>query len=96
MTSSVELLFKARKEIFESWVWFEEQQAGLGDRFEKEVFEQIELIAKNPLHYPLKKGFREANTDKFRFLIVYRFNQRTRAITIVSVFHTSRHPRKKH
>jgi len=95
MNYSVDLLFKARQEIFESWVWYEEQQEGLGNRFEDAVFEKISLIAANPLHYPLKKGTREANTDTFPFLIVYRINKRRKLIMIVSVFHTSRHPRKK-
>ena len=95
MNYTVDLLFKARQEIFESWVWYEEQEDGLGDRFEDAVFEKIALIAANPLHYPLKKGTYEANTDKFPFLIVYRINKRRKLIMIVSVFHTSRHPKKK-
>ena len=59
MSYTVDLLFKARQEIFEGWKWYEEQQAGLGDRFEDEVFRKIELIASNPLHYPQKKRTRE-------------------------------------
>ena len=55
MTYKVDLLFKARQEIFESWVWYEEHETGLGDRFEDAVFEKIALIAENPLHYPLKR-----------------------------------------
>ncbi|HZY37012.1 MAG TPA: type II toxin-antitoxin system RelE/ParE family toxin [Mucilaginibacter sp.] len=95
MTYTVDLLFKARQEIFESWGWYEEHEVGLGDRFEDEVFKKIELIAANPLHYPQKKGTREANTDIFPFLIVYRVNKRRNLIMIVSVFHTSRHPKRK-
>jgi len=70
MTYTVDLLFKARHEIFEGWKWYEEQQAGLGDHFEDEVFKKIALIEANPLHYPLKKKMREVNTDKFPYLIV--------------------------
>jgi hypothetical protein len=55
MNYTVDLLFKARQEIFEGWKWYEEQQAGLGDRFEDEVFRKIALIEANPLHYPLKR-----------------------------------------
>jgi len=38
MNYTIDLLFKARQEIFEGWKWYEGQQAGLGDRFEDEVF----------------------------------------------------------
>jgi plasmid stabilization system protein ParE len=96
MSYTVDLLFKARQEIFESWKYYEEQQAGLGDRFEDEVFRKIELIESNPLHYPLKKRMHEVNTDKFPYLIVYRINKSRKLIMIVSVFHTSRNPKKKY
>lgn len=75
MNYNVDLLFKARQEIFDGWKWYEEEQPGLGDRFEDEVFRKIDLIAANPLHYPLKKGTREVVTDKFPYLIVYRINK---------------------
>jgi hypothetical protein len=96
MSYTVELLFKARLEIFESWKYYEKQQTGLGDRFEDEVFKKIELIKTNPLHYPVKKKMHEANTDIFPFLIVYKINKSRKLIMIVSVFHTSRHPRRKY
>ena len=95
MTYTIDLLFKAHQEIFEGWKWYEEQQAGLGYRFEEEVFKKIELIGSNPLHYPLKKGTHEVNMDTFPYLIVYRINERSKLIIVVSVFHTSRHPKKK-
>ena len=96
MTYTVDLLFKARQEIFEAWKWYEEQQPGLGDRFEDEIFRKIDLIAINPLHYPLKKRMHEATTDIFPYLIVYRINQKRKSLMVVSVFHTSRHPGKKY
>ena len=96
MNYTVDLLFKARREIFEGWIWYEEQQPGLGDRFEEDIFRKIGLIEANPLHYPLKKKAREALADDFPYLIVYRINEKRKLIMIVSVFHTSRHPRKKY
>ena len=96
MSYTVELLFKARLEIFESWKYYEEEQPGLGDRFEDEVFRKISLIQASPLHYPVKKRLHEANTDIFPFLIVYRINKSRKLIMIVSVFHTSRNPKKKY
>ena len=96
MSFTVDLLFKAHLEIFEGWKWFEEQEAGLGYRFEDEVFRKIQLIEANPFQYPLKKKAREALTDTFPYLIVYRINKRRKVIMIISIFHTSRHPKKKY
>lgn len=96
MNYKVDLLFKARQEIFEGWKWYEKQETGLGYRFEDEVFKKIALIEKNPLHYPFKKKAREALIDNFPFLIVYRINKSHKLIMIISVFHTSRHPKKKY
>ena len=96
MNYSVDLFIKARYEIFEAWKWYEEQETGLGERFEDAVFQKINLIAQNPLHYPQKGKYREGLTDVFPYLIIYRINRRKNLITIISIFHTSRHPKKKY
>ncbi|MDB5114809.1 MAG: Plasmid stabilization system protein [Mucilaginibacter sp.] len=96
MSYKFDVLFKARQEIFEAWKWYEEQQDGLGERFEAEVFRKIVLITTNPLQYPLKKRMHEVNTNDFPFLIVYRINKSRNLVMIVSVFHTSRNPKKKY
>ncbi len=96
MIYTVDLLPKAHREIFEGWKWYEEEQPGLGNLFEAEVFSKIDLIADNPLHYPLKGKAYHANTDKFPYVILYKINKKRNVVMIVSVFHTSRHPRKKY
>ena len=35
---------EAIKELFDAWIWYEEKQAGLGDRFEIEVYKCIEEL----------------------------------------------------
>ncbi|OOQ59133.1 type II toxin-antitoxin system RelE/ParE family toxin [Mucilaginibacter pedocola] len=86
---------KAIKEIQESGDWYEEKQIGLGYRFETQVAAKIESVRSNPFHYPLKGKYREANLPDFPFLILYEIDEVYKAITIASVFHTSRHPNKK-
>jgi plasmid stabilization system protein ParE len=95
MSYSVDFFRKARLELFEARVYYEERVPGLGKRFKEEVFRKIDLIKSNPLHYPLKNGFHEAQTDTFPFLLVYKVVESQKLIVIVSVFHTSRHPKKK-
>ena len=87
---------KAQREILKAWEWYEDQQEGLGDRFKEEVRNKISLILSNPLHYPVKGKYREALIDNFPFLIIYKIDKSNDRILILSVFHTSRHPKKKY
>ena len=96
MSHSFETLSKARQEILEAWEWYEDKQVGLGDEFAAEVEKKITFILNNPLQYPAKGKYREAQTDIFPFLIIYKLNKPQDMIQIVSVFHTSRHPKKKY
>ncbi|HVW16391.1 MAG TPA: type II toxin-antitoxin system RelE/ParE family toxin [Mucilaginibacter sp.] len=92
----VDLSPKARGELSEAWEWYEEQQSGLGLRFENEFFKKAYLIESNPLHYPSKGKYRETKIDDFPYLIVFKVDRHRELILIVSVFHTSRHPKRKH
>jgi plasmid stabilization system protein ParE len=96
MTNTFLQLPKAQKEILRAWEWYEDKETGLGDNFKQEVAKKINLILKSPLHYPLKGKFRETQIDVFPFLIVYKILKSMDEIIIVSVFHTSRHPKKKY
>ena len=95
MSYTVDFFLKARLELFEARLWYEEQEQGLGKRFREEVFRKVDLIQNNPLHYPLKNGLHEVRTETFPYLIVYKVVKSRKMIIIVSVFHTSRHPKKK-
>jgi len=90
------LLLKAKKELIDSWKWYESRQSGLGNRFEAEVFRSFGLIIKNPKHYPQKTlALREIGVRVFPFLVIYTIDERRKKIVIVSIFHTSRNPKKK-
>jgi plasmid stabilization system protein ParE len=94
---SIVLSKKAEQEIQTSWVWYEDRQKGLGDYFLNELLKKFHKIETHPELYALKsKSYRETKIDTFPILIIYRLNKRNRAITVVSVFHTSRHPRGKY
>jgi plasmid stabilization system protein ParE len=96
MVYVVELSPKAEKEFIKAFEWYEDEQLGLGEKFEAELFKKIDFIAANPLHYPLKKKNREANTDVFPYMVVYRIHEKRKMIVVISIFHTSRHPRRKY
>ena len=96
MNYTVDLSPKAHNELFEAWKWYEEQRPGLGELFEQEFFKKVDLIQNSPLHYPNKGRYREAQTDVYPFLIVFKIDKKSNVIFIVSFFHMSRHPKKKH
>lgn len=97
MAYSVILHPEAEKEYLASFLWYEERSEGLGDRFAQVIDQKIQSILQNPLHYPEKrKKYREALTDVFPFLIVYKIYQKDEVIFITSIFHTSRRPGKKY
>ena len=95
MSNTFSQLPKAQMEILSAWEWYEDKQPGLGNRFKDEVARKIKTVAQNPFHYPLKGKYREAQVDVFPFLIVFKFDKKAGIIFIVSVFHMSRHPKKK-
>ncbi|RZA01500.1 MAG: type II toxin-antitoxin system RelE/ParE family toxin [Sphingobacteriaceae bacterium] len=90
----IDVSVRARQELLEASKWYDEQQSSLGEQFEEEVLKKFNLIQANPLHYPIKKRFHEALIIAFPFVVVYKIIKYR--IVIVSVFHTSRHPKKKH
>jgi plasmid stabilization system protein ParE len=86
---------KAEKELLAAWIWYEEQQPGLGDRFSNEIQRKVNFLIKNPLHYPLKGRHHEARVEVFPFIVIYAVETNSDIIKIISIFHTSRHPKRK-
>lgn len=88
---------KAQKEIAESWNWYEDRQPGLGDRFLKEIADHVRKIELTPTRFKIRfKSYRETPVPVFPFLIIYRISEKKKIIRIVSIFHTSRNPKKKY
>ena len=88
---------RAQAEVADSWLWYEEREVGLGDRFVGAVKQKLKVISENPEMFPLKqKPFRETIIAIFPFVVVYKVNKKQKLIEIISIFHTSRSPRKKY
>lgn len=97
MSYSVIFLARAQRELLEAWEWYEDRQAGLGDRFRNKVMERIHNITQHPERYPLRnKGFREVLIEVFPYLVIYRIDKNKNTIAIASIFHTSQNPKRKY
>jgi len=92
MTYNLEIKAEADDEIFEAYSWYEQQVAGLGDRFILELESIFQKIVTNPQHYKTQSSvFRQASLKSFPFVIY--FEVKKTAIIVYSVFHTKRKPK---
>ena len=88
---------KAQKEMAASWAWYEEREEGLGDRLYAAVAQKLNVIEKNSDLFSIKHSpYREAKVSIFPFVIVYKIYKRKKLIEVVSVFHTSRNPKRRY
>lgn len=97
MNYTIRIQPRARKELLEAWVWYEEKQFGLGDQFEIEVYKRIEQISEHPEKYPKRiHFFRETRVKTFPYLIIYKIEEDSKMILVSSIFHTGRNPKLKY
>jgi len=90
------LLLKAKKELSDAFLWYEDKQIGLGERFANEIFTKLEELENYPDRYPAKiKNYREVKIAVFPYLLIYRINNSTKQVIVVSIFHVKRNPLKK-
>jgi plasmid stabilization system protein ParE len=83
---------EARLEFEDAVLWYEEQQPGLGDRFEAEVHATFSRILQDPERFPFAdKTVRRARVEVFTSFSAY-FSIELHFIGIVSVFHGARDP----
>jgi plasmid stabilization system protein ParE len=88
---------KAQKQITDAWLWYEERQAGLGDRLIAEVAKKTKIVEQAPERYPIRyKSYREVPISIFPYILIYTFNKRKNLVYILSIFHTSINPKKKY
>lgn len=81
----------ARREFEQAIDYYEEQKAGLGDRFRGIVESSVKEIVKRPESWPfIEHDARCFLTDVFPYSIIY--TQESAYVLIVSVMHQSRKP----
>lgn len=96
MSYSLLIREEANNEFAEAYVWYEQQQVNLGERFAETLKAKFADIQNNPYHYQkIYKEFRHAKTDKFPFVIIYLVNKSAKEIIVTAIFHTSRNPKAK-
>lgn len=81
----------AEAEVDEAVVYFDEQRAGLGDRFEQDLLATVTFVSEHPLSVkPLTDRVRKFGLRTFRYSLIYVVEERE--IVIVAVAHHRRRP----
>jgi len=87
------ILPRAKSDIKNAALWYNQQQLDLGSRFTQEVRKKVEFIARNPESSPIRyDNIRTTLVDVFPYLIHFTFSNENKRIVISAVFHTSRDP----
>ena len=74
--------------------WYNEQCAGLGDRFCKSVKKQTAKLSTNALCFAVRYfDIRCMRIEKFPYMVHYRINEQTKIVKVEALFHTSRDPK---
>ncbi len=74
--------------------WYNEKQAGLGEKFFIRVKKQTAKLSTSALLFAVKyDDIRCMCIEKFPYLLHYRVNEETKTVKVEGLFHTSRDPK---
>ena len=90
----IEITNLAEEEYTSGFHYYEEQQVGLGNKFEKEADSLMNQLKTNPFLFQRKyKHYREAIFKRFPYFLVYEILDNS--IIIHSFFQANRNPKRK-
>ena len=81
----------AERDLEEAYVWYNEKQEGLGNRFLEQVERSLQFVEINPQQYQFRyKEVRMTKVNRFPFCLHYTIEED--AIFVHAVLSTSRNP----
>ncbi len=92
---SLPVIFRpeAQADLEETYAWYEEQRAGLGEDLLLCMEDALSKIRRHPEAYPeMHKGVRRALIRRFPYGVFYLVEEE--AIVVIAVFHSRRDPRR--
>jgi plasmid stabilization system protein ParE len=96
MNYRLEFNAEAENEFRDAYLWYENRQKGLGEKFISCVEACLQTISIHPEFFAIRKrDYREAPVKIFPYLIVYQVLKEEKLIHISAVYHGKRHPAKK-
>lgn len=85
---------EALADIQEITDWYNEQQSGLGARFQKTAIQQINSLSNDPQIYAIRyKQIRCVAIKKFPYMAHFYINTENNTIEVLAVISTDRNPK---
>jgi len=82
----------AEEDLREAKAWHDNQRQGLGTELIDEISLVFDRIIRSPMVHAVQfRGLRIALARRFPYAVVYRLDDDQ--ITVIAIYHTSRHPR---
>jgi toxin ParE1/3/4 len=94
MNFSIVIDPRAIKDIQEAINYYDEQQIGLGAKFEALINKHLSALEKNPYFQIRYANVRCLSLNKFPFMVHFTIDEENKLIEVRAVFHTSRDPKK--
>ena len=84
----------ALNDIQEITNWYNDQQKGLGGRFQKTAIQQINSLKKDPHIYAIRYNeIRCMSVKKFPYMAHFYINDDSRTVEVLAVISTDRNPK---
>lgn len=93
MPYSIDIDPRAIKDIQLAIDYYDEQQIGLGEKFEKALNQQLLLIEKNPYFQVRYDDIHCLPLKKFQYMVHFTINEESKTVTVRAIFHTSLSPK---
>ena len=93
MTLPVDWIPEASEDLLEARAWYDNIRPGLGERFALAVEATVEIIADQPMQFPVVyRSHRRAGVRRFPYGIF--FEVQVHRIVVIACFHGRRNPRR--
>lgn len=94
MTYSIVIEPAALQDIQQGIDYYDDQQIGLGKKFEAAVNKHLVYIGRNPFFQVRYDDIHCLPVKKYPYMIHFTINQTDKTITVRAVFHTSLDPKR--
>jgi plasmid stabilization system protein ParE len=93
MPRDLTILPEAEQDAAQAYIWYEEQEPGLGEEFIRCVDACLQLIRRNPGMYQVAhENYRRGTVRRFPYVVFYEYSDYE--IVIYSIFHCAQDPKK--
>jgi plasmid stabilization system protein ParE len=88
---------RAAEEYEKAFEWYQQRSEVAADNLVIEVEETIRVICQDPYRYrKIYKNLHEVSLKKYPYYLIYLVDVEQKAVSIISLFHHKRNPRKKY